>query len=341
MNSIFHSLQGVVDLVGNGSRQTASGGELFHLEHSPFQLKLLQFFPGGKIAQHGHGVGYLSARVVNLARPGGIFHVHTGALVVQVESAVVLIGKGKSKRIEVGVEFGLVLYHLGILSSFRRTEQILGHGIQQNNLGRIVGNDDRVTDVLDDQVEAIAILADDFFGVAELLQIGANFFIGATQVSYVTHDRDHAGTDCFFAEGGSRDGFEKHFFAFHDIHQSEITRGASGADDHGGQSGGKQQIVQLYGPLASLADAFGNAEETLRSLILRDHTMLTVGEDDRIGHALHYRLQARDGYLHVAHAVVVMLYLEETRKVTVGSCGKCPQLRQMCLARVLVELSEH
>src|SRR5207247_11423913 len=98
--------------------------------------------------------------------------------------------------------------------------------------------------------------------------------------------------------------------------------------------------LQLHVPHASLADAFGDAEETLRSLILRDYTMLTVGEDDRIGHTLHYRLQARNGYFHVAHAVVVMLHLEETRKVTVGSRCQRPQLLQMCRTGVLVDLRE-
>ena len=54
--------------------------------------------------------------------------------------------------------------------------------------------------------------------------------------------------------------------------------------------------------------------------------MLTVGEDHGIGHALHHRLQARNGYFHVAHAVVVMLHLEEAGKVTVGSRCQRPQL---------------
>ena len=260
---------------------------------------------------------------------------------MQVESAVVLIGERKGKRIQVGIQFGLVLHHLRILGDFRRTEQIFCHRIEQDNLGRIVGNDNRVADVLDDQIKAIAILAHNFFGSAELLQIGTDFFIGAPQVSYVTHHGDHTGANCFFAEGGSGDGFEKDLFAFHDIHQGKIARGATGTDYHRGQGGGEQQVVQLHRPLSSLADTFRDTEETLRRLILGDYTMLTVGEDDRIGHALHYRLQARNRYLHVTHAVVVMLHLEQAREVTVGSCGERPQLLQMCLTGVLVQLGEH
>ncbi len=61
---------------------------------------------------------------------------------------------------------------------------------------------------------------------------------------------------------------------------------------------------------------------------------MRVGQDHRVGHALHDRLHLRDGGVHVAHAVVVVLDLEQARQVTVTEVDQ-----RGALAQVTVRIS--
>ena len=62
-----------------------------------------------------------------------------------------------------------------------RAEQLLRQRIEQRDLGVAIADHDRIADVFDDQVQAIAVLAHHFFGLPQLLVVGAQLFVGAAQ----------------------------------------------------------------------------------------------------------------------------------------------------------------
>ena len=129
---------------------------------------------------------------------------------------------------------------------------------------------------------------------------------------------------------GRADGLEQHFFAFHDVYQSEVTGSVASAHHHRRKRGGKQKIIHLYGAAAALADLLGHPEETFRRLILDNHAVLIIGEDDRVGHALHNRSHARDGDIHVPHVLVVILSFVKANQIAIAAIhqrANLPQLR--------------
>jgi len=81
--------------------------------------------------------------------------------------------------------------------------------------------------------ETVAILANNLFGGAEFLEIGADFLVSAAKIGNVAHNGDHAGTDSIGAIGGSADGFKQDFFAFHHVDQGKVAGGVGSADNHG------------------------------------------------------------------------------------------------------------
>src|SRR6184192_4066558 len=65
VNSVFHGFERIIDLMRNGSRQTAGGCEFLHFKHAPLHLQLLEFFPSGEIAQHSDRVSNLTSGIVD------------------------------------------------------------------------------------------------------------------------------------------------------------------------------------------------------------------------------------------------------------------------------------
>src|SRR5690348_2551743 len=67
MNGVFHGFEWIIDLMGNGPRQTAGGGEFLHLKHAPLHLQLLQLLPSGEITQNSHCIRDLTSGVIDLS----------------------------------------------------------------------------------------------------------------------------------------------------------------------------------------------------------------------------------------------------------------------------------
>ena len=219
-------------------------------------------------------------------------------------------------------------------------KELFGQRVQEHDLCGIVGHDDGIADVLDDQIEAVAFLANDLFGKAQFVEIGAHFHIGAAQIGDVAHHRNHAGARAVGTLRGRADGLEEDLFALHHIHQREVSRGILAADHHGGERGGEEQIIELHGTASAIANALGDAKKSFGSTILNHHAVLIVGKNDRIGHALHDRAQARDGDFHIAHAIEVVLDLEEAGQIAIGAFGEIAELLQAGRTGVFAELGE-
>ncbi len=86
--------------------------------------------------------------------------------------------------------------------------------------------------------------------------------------------------------------------------------GIAAGNQHGREGRGEKKIVELDGANQAFGHFVRHAEKAFGRLVLHDYAMLGVREDDRIGHALHHGAHLRDGDLHIAHAVVIMLNLE-------------------------------
>ena len=197
-----------------------------------------------------------------------------------------------------------------MVGAIRDSKQLLGQRIKKHDLCRIVGHDDRVADVFDHQIEAVALLAHHLFGNPQLVQIRAHLHIRAPQVGDVAHHRDHAGSRAVHALRGRAHRLEEHFLAFHHIHQREVSGSIFSAHHHRGERCREEQIIELHRAASAIANPFRHAEESFRGAVLNHHAMLVVRKNNRIRHALHHGAQPRNGHFHIAHSVEVVLDLE-------------------------------
>ena len=328
MDGVLDGLHGVIDFVRDGARQLTCGGEFLDFEHAPLHLQLLELSPGGEIAQHGYRVRNLATHIINFSGTRGIFHFGLGSRIEDAQGAVILVGKGKGESSQISIELGQIFHHLRMLGALGDSKQLFGQRIEEHDFRRIIGDDDGISDVFNDQIEAVSFLAHDLFGNAQFLQIGAHFHICAPQIGDVAHHRDHAGSRSVRALRGRAHRLEENFLALHHIHQRKISRSICSAHHHGGERSRKQQIVEFHGAASAIADAFRHAEKPFRGAVLNHHAVLVVRKNHGVRHALHDRAEPRDGYFHIAHAVEVVLDLEQSRQVIIGPLGKVAELFQ-------------
>src|SRR5204863_2520360 len=135
----------------------------FHFEHAPLHLQLLELLPSGEIAKHGNGVCDLTAGVIDFSRARVVFDFSANRRIVKMENLDLEVEKREGESGEKRVQLGLVLDDLRLADSGRCSQQFLGERIKQNDLGSVIGDNNRIAYILDDEIQAVAVLANDFF----------------------------------------------------------------------------------------------------------------------------------------------------------------------------------
>ena len=197
-------------------------------------------------------------------------------------------------------------------------KQFLGERVYQHDPGFAVAHHDGIAHVFDDQFEPVTVLTHNFFCFTQFVVIGAQLLIGAAHVSYVAHHGHGADLNAIRAVGGRGDCLKQHLFAFDSIHQGQVAVRIAAGNQHGRERGGEQQVIQLNRAHQAFSHLVGHFEEALCGLVLHDNAVLRIGQNHGISHALHHCSHLRNGDLHVTHAVVIMLNLEQAGEIAVG-----------------------
>src|SRR6185437_2352656 len=166
VDGVLDRLHGVVHLMGDGGSQAAGGGELLNLQHAPLHLELLHLAYRGQIAQDGHGKGDLSAFIKDLAGAGVILDFLLQRRVVQAQWRSFTLGEGVRESVNVSTELDLIAVLNGIAGDIERgAKKFLGERVNQYDLGLAIANNNGIADVFNNQVEAVAVLANNLFGI--------------------------------------------------------------------------------------------------------------------------------------------------------------------------------
>ena len=308
---------------------------------------MLQFAQRGKIAQYGDGERNLSPAAVDLSRPRVVINFGFALRLIETQRAIELVAERKCKILQVGIERHLVLdqfwiHRVGAFAAGHPPKKLLPQRIEHYQPRRSVGHNDGVAHVLDHQVQAIAILADHFFRLAQAQHAGTEFLVGAPQIGHVAHHRYQPAAQTVAAIAGRGHRFEQNLFALADVHQSHVpVRIQAARNRHGRQRRREKHVIQLHRARRSLAHIVGKPEKTLGGAVLSDHPMLRVGQDHRVGHALHQGLQLRNRHIVIAHAVVVVIDFEQPAEIAVGYVDRVSQLRQLALAAAGRQFHHH
>ena len=172
------------------------------------------------------------------------------------------------------------------LASSRRGEQALGGRVHHDEVARGVGDQDRVRDRIDDEIEAIALGPDFRLRRAKLLVVVLDLLRRAPKVGHVPQDGHDAHAHACIA-GRRADQLEEEIGTFGGVHERELARcrcqllhGAAA------ERRGEQHVVDGDRPAATLALVLTRREQALGPSVRDDHAALGVGENDRIRHPI-------------------------------------------------------
>ncbi len=174
----------------------------------------------------------------------------------QLDRRALAIGERIGELRDVGIKLGLVA-HVQHGAALLRAQQLLRQRIEQRDLGIAIANHDGIAHVFDDQVQTIAVLPHHFFGLAQLVVVGAQLFVGPAQIGHIAQHRDHAGTPPVRTKAGRRHRLEQNFIAFDGVDQRHVARGVVARHRHRRQRRREQQVVQLHRPHPAFAHVFG------------------------------------------------------------------------------------
>ena len=126
-------------------------------------------------------------------------------------------------------------------------KELLGLIVHQDDVRPLVGDENRIGDVLEDEVQAIALAAHGDFGLSHALHLSFELVRGAAQVGDVAEHREHGvlRSDAFAER--MREHLEQQIVALVRIDEVELARTGLVSAGHRrlGQERREQQVVQL------------------------------------------------------------------------------------------------
>ena len=164
-----------------------------------------------------------------------------------------------------------------------RVEQPLRRRVHQDDVPFLVGDQDRVGDRVDDQVEAVPLVADFRLRDAQRAVALLDLFLGARQVGDVAQDRDDVGA-LPLVLGARAEQLEQQVGAFERIDQQQLAARQLGhADGARRQRRREEHVVQRGGAAPALARFFRRGEQLLGVAVRDDQLAFGVGQQDRVG----------------------------------------------------------
>src|SRR5205085_6593540 len=133
-------------------------------------------------------------------------------------------------------------------------EHDLRAAVEEYELARRVADGDGVADVLQYEVEAVALAPRLSLGLLKLDEVSRQFFVRASKVCHVAEDGDEAEAFAARVEGRGRDDLEVNVRAFQGVYEREVS-----ADDLFGRHGrarkvgGEEKVVHLKRAALALA----------------------------------------------------------------------------------------
>ena len=188
-------------------------------------------------------------------------------------------------------------------------EQLLGLVVHEDDVRRAVGDENRVGDVLENEVEAIALVARFDLGLTHTLDLTLQLARRAAQVGDVAQHRQHRvlGPDSFAERMGQH--LEQQVVAFVRIDEIQLARAAGGraGDRRAREERAEEKIVHLDRTSPARRIVFADEQQMLGALVLQHDVVRRVGDHDWVGKRVDHLLIAIS---LAAHALVSALDVE-------------------------------
>ena len=173
-----------------------------------------------------------------------------------------------------------------------RLEQLLGLLVHQDDVGAVVGDENRIRDVFQNQVQAVALPLRLDLRQSDPLNLPLELVCGATQIGHVAQHRNgRASLGAFESTEIVGENFEQEVRALVRIHQIQLTRPGALVGTHRRfrQVRREQEIVDLHRATPAFGILVAGREQVLGALVLDDDVVLRVDDHDRIGKRVHDR----------------------------------------------------
>ena len=177
-------------------------------------------------------------------------------------------------------------------SAFADLKELLGLVVHQDDVRPFVGDENRIGDVLEDQVEPVALAAHGDLGLAHALHLSLELVRRAAQIGDVAQHREHGVLRADAFAERMREHLEQKIVALVGVDEIELARtglavrrviAALDRNDV------KQQVVQLDGAASSGRIVVAAVEKPVGAMILRDDVVRRVGDDDRVGQGVDHQ----------------------------------------------------
>ena len=171
------------------------------------------------------------------------------------------------------------------LAALAHLKQPLGLVVHHDDVRLVVGHEDRVGDVLEDEVQAVTLARRVELGQADALHLSLELVAGASQVRDVAQHRQDSARPFRLAAQRMREHLEQEVGALAGVDEVELARPAlEPAGHHGAREvRGEQQVVHLDGATTPLGVRVARVEQTLGPRVLHDDVVRRVRDDDRVG----------------------------------------------------------
>jgi hypothetical protein len=181
------------------------------------------------------------------------------------------------------------------ISSFRpHHEEPVGVRVHQDDVGQMVGDQDRVADVLQDDVEPVAFLPRLVLRRPRPVVLHLQLAEGVAQVGDVAEHRDHAVLTRQRLER-HRQHLEQQVGTVEGVHQVQLAGcAAARLDERLRQERAEQQVVDLDGPPPPLTVVRLRIEQMLGATVRQHDVVRRVGQQDGVGQGV------EDGHQQVA-----------------------------------------
>ncbi len=175
----------------------------------------------------------------------------------------------------------------------RQLEQPLRLRVHEDDLRLVVGDEDRIADVAQDQVQAVALARRFLLGEPRPLVLPLELDRRALEVGDVAQHRHERALARHRGRQRLRQHLEQQVRPFVGVHEVELARRrADAAGDHRlREEGAEQEIVDLHRAPTPLRVPLRARQQHLGAPVLHDDVVVRVGDDDGIGERVDDRAQ--------------------------------------------------
>ena len=165
----------------------------------------------------------------------------------------------------------------------RDREQPLGRPVHERRRAARVGDDDRVGDRVDDEIQAVAFRARLHLGDPQAAVVLLDFLAGAAQVGDVPQDRDDAAALARIVRDGAQE-LEHEVRSVDRIDEEQLAaRRTRFLNRLARQRRGQQHVVHAHRAAAPFAFLFRRGEQGQRTRVGDEQPAFGVGQENRVG----------------------------------------------------------